>query len=262
MSVSSKEWIFVTPHIDRFWHFLILNAGIGLESIVELAVCHLKQTHLQIMLIYTMLERISHVTTFVTRPTHHFLQTVDEVTDDNTKAFELLEHGAQFLAGALTHICIHLICLLTYDVCSDGGTYIQNFSALADNISVIWRDEKRDNGANEQASKWMNNTGWWWSDKSETRYLWSMISCFPEVSQNTTTIPWLQCLLCSPKTDVQSVVFDLKNVSVWNGDGKSFRKRRQQGWLQEQMAVHKRAEILVFLVWWENHKDLINPHDF
>lgn len=84
------------------------------------------------------------VNIFAIFATHHFLQPINKVTDDNAKAFELLKHGAKFLAGAFTHICPRLVRLLTYDVCSDGGTHIHNLAALTHYISIIWNGNKGD----------------------------------------------------------------------------------------------------------------------
>lgn len=71
--------------------------------------------------------------------TYHFLQTVDEVTDDNTQSFELVEHGAKFLTGAFTHIWAKVIRLLTYDVGGDGGPYVYHFCALSHSVRIIWK---------------------------------------------------------------------------------------------------------------------------
>lgn len=73
--------------------------------------------------------------------THHFLQSVNKVADDNAQAFELLEHGAELLTGAFTHFCAHIIRLLTYNVCSDGRTHVHNFPTLTHNIGIIWKSK-------------------------------------------------------------------------------------------------------------------------
>lgn len=75
--------------------------------------------------------------------THHFLQTIDEVTDDDAKAFELLEHGAQLLAGAFAHVCARLVRLLADDVGRDGGTHVHDFCALAHHVGIIWKKKKK-----------------------------------------------------------------------------------------------------------------------
>lgn len=100
------------------------------------AVACVKQTQVKITLIYTY-------TYTVTSATYHFLQAINKVTDNNTKAVELLEHGAELLAGAFAHICARLVRLLTYNVCSDGGTHVHNFCALAHDISIICGEQKK-----------------------------------------------------------------------------------------------------------------------
>lgn len=70
--------------------------------------------------------------------THHFLQAINEVTDDHAQAFELLEHGAELLAGALAHIYARLVRFLPDDVGSDGGTHVHDLGALADDVCIIW----------------------------------------------------------------------------------------------------------------------------
>lgn len=103
------------------------------------------------------------VTSYVTSTsTYHFLQAVNKVADDDAEALELLEHGAELLAGAFAHLCTHVICLLTDDVCSDGRTHIHNFCALTHNISIIWRKEgggkKKKRETPRCMSKQMSNT--------------------------------------------------------------------------------------------------------
>lgn len=86
----------------------------------------------------------------VTSNTYHFLQAINEVADNVSQAFELLEHGAELLARALAHIGAHIIRLLTDDVCGDGGAHIHNFCALAHNISIIWRGRKNETSGRER----------------------------------------------------------------------------------------------------------------
>lgn len=86
------------------------------------------------------------VTSYVMSATYHFLQAVNKVADDDTEALELLKHGAKFLAGAFTHLCTHVVCLLTDYVCSDGRTHIHNFCALTHNIGIIWERGGREGG--------------------------------------------------------------------------------------------------------------------
>lgn len=72
------------------------------------------------------------------RATYHFLQAVNEVADHHAQSVELLEHCAEFLAGALAHVAIGLIRLLADDVGGDGGAHVQHLRAFADDVGVIW----------------------------------------------------------------------------------------------------------------------------
>lgn len=78
-----------------------------------------------------------------TLQTHHFLQSVNEVADDDAKAVELLEHGAQFLAGVIAHVRSHLVCLLADNVCGDGRTHVHDLCALSHDVSIVWRGRRR-----------------------------------------------------------------------------------------------------------------------
>lgn len=92
--------------------------------------------------------------------THHFLQSVNEVADYDAKASELLEHGAQFLAGALAHVRSHLVCLLAYNICGNGRTHVHDLCTLSHDVSVVWRGRRR---GQSECSK--GNTG---AGQSET----------------------------------------------------------------------------------------------
>lgn len=70
------------------------------------------------------------------------MQAINKVADDDTEAVELLEHGAELLAGALAHVRPRLVRLLADDVCGDGGTHVHDLRALAHYV-IIWRDGKK-----------------------------------------------------------------------------------------------------------------------
>lgn len=173
---------------------------------------------------------------YVTSATYHFLQAINKVTDNDTEAFELLEHGAKFLTGAFAHFCTRLVRLLTDNVCSDGGTHVHNFCALAHNI-IIWRGKKKKETLGKQ-NEWATQTSdgkhvgeIWWLKHKDSDFLFS---CRHPKDHNNAVITMF---IMFPKTDVQSAVFYLKNVSVWNGDSNSFHQRWQQGWLWEGVAL-------------------------
>ena len=86
----------------------------------------------------------------------------------------------------------------------------------------------------KQENEWATQTG---DGKHIGQILWLkhkesdfLFSCSRPRDHNNVVITMFIVFL---KTDVQSAVFDLENVSVWNGDGKSFQQRWQQGWLWE-----------------------------
>lgn len=76
------------------------------------------------------------------------MQALNEVADHHAQSIELLEHCAEFLAGALAHVVISLIRLLADDVGGDGGAHVHDLCAFADDVGVIWphTDEGKETG--------------------------------------------------------------------------------------------------------------------
>lgn len=261
------------PHTET-WHFHI-NHRIWPISPVNWAVARLKQTRVRIMMIYRVEQRISQINTFVICPTYHFLQPINEVTDDDPKAFELLEHCAKFLAGAFAHICARFVRLLTDNVCSDGGTYIQNLTALAHSINVIWRTEKRQQGwkrkqANERTTQFGDGKHiwkiWWMKPSKSDQETWwvpvflkSAIRSQQCCDYNVYCVPKNRCLVSGVWFE-KTHLFEMVTLNLSTRDDSTVGRGRRG---EDGIVEHEKQKQFwwKFPMWWENHAAVINRQD-
>ena len=170
--------------------------------------------------------------------TYHFLQAINKVTDDNTEAFELLEHGAEFLARAFAHIRACVIRLLTYYVCCDGRAHVHNFCALAHNVGVIWQGGGETMDQGEWASKQMN--------EQQRQVMENRFERWDERNSRTLTREQINFLFCCnrPK-DHSNVVITVFIVFPTNRcSGSSLWAEEKKKYLFEKMTVNLRNRWL------------------